>query len=131
MISWWNDNLMKWEVDEMRSWWNEKLMKWEADEMKSWWNEKLVKWKVDELTSWCDGKLTKWEVDKMASWHDVKLRKWLSTFFLTIFEIFFVTHSRLMIDAHILSKLFRHGALDHKTFYKLIHLSLRTISIIV
>ncbi len=66
-INWWNDKLMKWQVDEMTSWWNDKLMKWQVDEMTSWWNDKLIKWQVDEMTSWQNSKL------KNAKRQNVKL----------------------------------------------------------
>ncbi len=40
MLSWWNDILIKCQVDEMASWCNAKLMKWQVD-----------KW-ADEIASW-------------------------------------------------------------------------------
>ncbi len=43
----------------MPIWWNDKLMRWQVDEMKSWWNANLINWQVDR-------KLTKLQVDEMT-----------------------------------------------------------------
>ncbi len=39
MASWWNDNLMKWQVDKIA-----KVDKRKVDEMIIWWNDNLMKW---------------------------------------------------------------------------------------
>ncbi len=44
MTSWWNDKLMKRQIDEMTSWQNGKLMKWQVDKMTSWQNHKMTIW---------------------------------------------------------------------------------------
>ncbi len=43
--SWWNGNLVQWEVDAKY------LMKWQVSGMISWWNGKLMKWQVDKMSS--------------------------------------------------------------------------------
>ncbi len=59
MTGWWNDRLMKWQVDEMTGWWNDRLIKWHAIEVIKWWNDILMKWQVDEMTGWWNDRLMK------------------------------------------------------------------------
>ncbi len=77
MTSWWNDKLMKWQVDEMTS-----LMKKKVEI-----NDKLIKYylikcsvditrcQVDEMVSWTNAKCINWYFCEMASWWTVKLKK--------------------------------------------------------
>ncbi len=98
MASWWNDNILKvqvneiairWNVEFMKQhdWWQRNLVKWQADNMSSWRSGKLVAWQVGEIESWWIGKLfdwkswwigklMKWQIDKMMSWWHCKLVKW-------------------------------------------------------
>ncbi len=57
MTGWWNDRLMKWQLDKMTGlgiaglgiagWWNGRLRKWQVEDMTGWWkNNNLMKWQV-------------------------------------------------------------------------------------
>ncbi len=55
MTGWWNDRLMKWQVDEMAGcqnagWLNYRLSKEQVDQMTGWWNDRLMNWQVAEMT---------------------------------------------------------------------------------
>ncbi len=65
-----NDNVMKWQVDDMERWCNKKLIKWIFDKIE------FIKWKVSE-----NGQSTKCQVQEINSWWNdkliqLKIEKW-------------------------------------------------------
>jgi len=63
---------MKRQVDEKTGWWNDKLMKWQVDQIIKFIKCQKVKWEVNEkavyeATSWWSNKLMK-QVDEMKTW---------------------------------------------------------------
>jgi hypothetical protein len=65
---------MKRQVDEKTGWWNDKLMKWQVDQIIKFIKCQKVKWEVNEKASLWSNKLMKQQVNE-ASWWNENLMK--------------------------------------------------------
>ncbi len=84
MLSWWNVNVNKIQVDKLANSWNLKfhvktnLWYDKIDTMSIWQNVNLTKCQFDKMSIWQNVNLTKCQFDKMSIWQKSgwKMSKW-------------------------------------------------------